>query len=764
MKLFCYLLFPLFALLVNPAKPPTTLISCGPTIAGPPVFTFIADVAINSVQSGNWSDPATWGGRVPSANETPIINAGHTVFANVDASVTGMKVAGILFFEPSKSVLIQSTKNILVTGLLQMTPVSASIIQYIKFTDINENNFAGGGMDPVPGDIGLWVMGAGRLQLLGADKTSWTNATGAIATGATSITVKDASGWRTGDEVIITATSAGATNFDARIVKSITGNTITVNTGATSHPLINNQWTAEVGNLTRNVRIEGTATGKSHIFIRSTSRQLIKNVAFRYLGPRKDQDGDRIKDLVLGRYGLHFHHCSDGSDGSVVDGCVMRDIGNHAYVPHVSHGITMSNNIAYNCTEAPFWWDLPDATHRTMWVHNLVIQPMFVDHSRSFDTDGAPTFGVHGFVMGMGDDNRCDSNVVAGQTGNQAVNAAYDWEEMDIESAWTFKGNVVHNSDGGIRSWQNNGKNHVLENTIIYNCATGVMHGAYVNNYTYQGGYMYNAVFEDHAASAGNGVRIENMILDGAGLIDYPFHIVPTGAAPGERPIFIRSSTIKGGRKGAILDEAHENKKNVDVIQCNITGAIKVASTAVNYETIRVQPVSGQPYKITKSGKSNIAAFAPTSWGTGTGLLGHYYNNPDFTNPAFTRIDPLINFPEWQIPLPGLETGVHNTIKDETYSIRFTGFMEPQFSEVYKFSVLTGGGIRLWVDGKLLIDKWGDVYPTTFTSSSISLQAGRRYAVKIEYLNNDDRSSLYLFWQSTSLKKELVPQTQLYPL
>lgn len=760
MKFLGYLLFPLFALLLN-SRPASNVIRCAPAA------TYSIRATITSVKSGSWSDPSTWGGRILSAGDAPVISAGHTVFADADATIAGMQVAGMLFFEPSKSVTIQSTKNILVTGLLQMTPANPSIIQLIRFTGINENNFAGGGMDPVNSDIGLWVTGAGRLRLEGADKTSWTNVNGFIPAGSAGFAVNDASGWHSGDEIIVTATGVGATNHEARVLKSIDqyhSNVVYVTSALTSHPVINNQWSAEVGNLTRNVRIEGTATGRSHVFIRSASRQLIKNVAFRYLGPRKDQDGDNIKDLILGRYGIHFHHCMDGSDGSVVDGCVMRDIGNHAYVPHVSNGIEFRNNIAYNCTETPFWWDLPDATHRTAWVHNLVVQPNYVFHSLVFDTPGAQALGVHGFVMGMGDDNRCDSNVVAGQVGNQAVNAAYDWEEMDIESAWTFKGNVVHNSDGGIRSWQNNGKNHVLVNTIIYNCATGVMHGAYVNNYTYQGGYMYNAVFEDHAASAGNGVRIENMTLDGAGLIDYPFHIVPAGAAPGERPIFIRSTTIKGGRKGAILDEAQENNKNVDLIQCDITGVIKIASTAKSGETIRVQPVSRQPYKITKSGKSNIAAFAPTSWGAGTGLQGLYFNNTDFTVAAFTRVDPLINFPEWQIPLPGRGNGVHYTIKDETYSIRFTGFIEPQYNEVYRFSILTGGGVRLWIDGRLLIDKWGDVYPTTFTSPTISLQAGRRYPIRLEYLNNDDRSALYLYWQSTSLKKELIPQTQLYPL
>ena len=759
MKLFHYLLLPLFWLLFNPAKPPELkIISCGKAS-----YLLKADVEVGSVKSGNWSDPATWSsGRVPSAGETPYINSDHVVFADQDAKVAGMQIAGTLWYTADKSVTIQSTRNVLVTGLLQMLSPTPSVTQTLRFTGINENNFVGSGMDPLDSDVGLWVTGAGRLQMQGAEKTSWTNATGAVSA-SSSLTVNDASGWLPGDSIIITATGAGANNYDTRIIKSISGRTIALSTSATVHPIINNQWTAEVGNLTRNVRIEGTAAGRSHVFIRSTQSQVIKNVAFRYLGPRKDQNGDKITDLIQGRYGIHFHHCDDGSEGSIVEGCVMRDIGNHAYVPHVSNGITMTDNIAYNCTETPFWWDLPDATHRTVWTHNLVIQPNYIFHALQFDTPGTLALGTHAFVLGMGDDNRCDSNVVAGQQGLASVSAAYDWEEMPTESAWIFKGNLVHNSDCGIRSWQNNGKNHVLENITVYNCGVGVLHGAYINNYTYQRGILYNAVFEDHAASDINGVRIENLILDGAGLIDYPFHIVPEGAAAGVRPLFIRASTLKGGKKGALLDEAQENIHSVDLIQCNITGALVLSSKTKTGETIRVQPVSGQPYQITKSGQKDISTFAPASWGTGIGLYGEYFNNTDLTGLAETRIDPLINFVEWQMPLPGLTTGVHYKISDLKYSIRFTGFIQPQYSEAYKFNLQTGGGVRLWVDGKLIIDKWSDMYPTTVTSTAINLVAGKQYAVKIEYINNDNRSELYLYWQSASQPKQLVPQSQLYP-
>jgi len=741
-------------MVVGASRPPERVISCGPGMNS-------FNASISSVRSGNWSDPATWGGRLPGVNDAPVIAAGYTVILDKDVVVSGMQVAGKLIFDPTRSVAIHSSKNILVTGLLEMKTAKPANAHTLQFTGINENNFVGGGMDMLNSDIGLWVMQSGQLQLQGQTKTSWTNATGAIAAGATTITVKNASGWLVGDELVISPTAYNARNVDVRTITAIKDNTISLNAAATAHPVINNLWTAEVGNLSRNVRIEGTAAGKSHIFIRSTVPQSIQHVAFRYLGPRKDLGGSYTKEQVQGRYGLHFHHCEVGSDGSVVDGCVMRDVDNHAYVPHVSNGITMLRNIAFNCTEAPFWWDLPDATHRTVWSHNLVVSPKYFQGALSLDTKGAPTFGTHAFVLSMGDDNRCDSNVVAGQQGLETVNAAYDWEEMPIESAWIFKGNIVHNSDCGIRSWQNNGKNHVLEQTIIYNCKIGVMHGAYVNNYTYNGGYLYNSVFEDHAASGDNGVRIENMTLDGAEQIPYPFRMVE-GPAKGSRPVLLRNCTIKGGTKGAIENASTNAVKSLDVVLCDIRGDIKIVPDAGKGESVRVQPVKGQSYVITRSGRKEIPAFAPVVWGTGAGLKGVYYNGDHWESAVEDRIDPLISFPEWRIPLPGLATGVHYKIKDTRYSIRFTGTIQPQFSEDYTFATEVAGGVRLWINDKLLIDRWEDLYTTTHTSPAIKLEAGKKYAIKLEYFNQDDRSALYLFWQSPSLPLELVPQTQLY--
>ncbi|WP_276482117.1 PKD domain-containing protein [Paraflavitalea pollutisoli] len=738
----------------------TSNISCAPE------STYALPGTIVSVKSGKWSDAATWGGKLPAASDTPLINAGHTVtFDMALTTVAGVNVSsgGILAFDANTSTTLQTTANVVIEGRLQMRPASVSVIQTLKFTAVDETKFVGGGMVVLATDTGLWVMGGGVLDLVGTSKTSWTRASGSIAAGATSVSVESAAGWQVGDEISITPTEAptvGAafsSGFEERTIKAVSGNTITLSGGSTRpHPMVNNQWTAEVVNLTRNVRIEGTPTGKGHIFIKSTQQQTIKYVAIRNFGARKDRGGSSATELVAGRYGMHFHHCMDGSRGSLVEGCVIRDGGNHSYVPHVSHGIKFIDNVAYNVMETAFWWDPGDSTHDVIYDHNIVALVRWVPGSLNMFAEDAPTFSSSGFGLNTGDGNIAKNNVVvAGGQGDHADGGAYNWEAVINEGVWIFTGNMAHNSDCGLRVWQNSTRNHVVEDFIAYHNAWGMFHGAYANSYTYTGGYFYGNGIEVKAASVNsNRVRLENITIDGAGITDYGVQVIHS-PLPGERPVFLRNMTIRNCKIAAIFDSAEPEVHSTDVIQSTITGAITVAKTAAAGETIRVQPKSGQPYQVTQNGTSNIAAFAPSVWGVGKGLKGEYFNSINFTNPAMTRIDSNVSFTEWS-------AGVHYAITSNVYSVRWTGKIMPQYSESYTFYLGSGGGHRLWIDNKLIVDSWLEHYPDTFKSSSITLVAGQLYDIKLEYFNQDAGTGMGLLWTSPSLPLEYVPQSQLY--
>lgn len=140
--------------------------------------------------------------------------------------------------------------------------------------------------------------------------------------------------------------------------------------------------------------------------------------------------------------------------------------------------------------------------------------------------------------------------------------------------------------------------------------------------------------------------------------------------------------------------------------------------------------------------------------GTGTGLKGEYYDNIDFTNLKFTRTDATIDY-NWAggAPDPSMEA--------DTFSIRWTGQVQPKYSETYTFYENSDDGVRLYVNDRLIIDDWTD-HAASENSGSIQLIAGEKYDIRLEYYENWGDASVSLSWSSPSQAKQIIPKTQLY--
>jgi hypothetical protein len=740
---------------------------------------------IASVKSGNWSDASTWGGRTPGEGDTPVISAGHTVTHDqASTTVSGVNVnsGGTLQFDANKSTSLLSSRNIVIYGRLVMRPSSASAAQLIQFINVNENGFIGSGHDIIEGDIGLWVMGAGQLDISGARKKSWTRATGSVNRGATSFTVQDANGWNTGDTIFIVPTDKPEPNtndwddrlqtsvdsfgvkFERRKITGISGNNIQLDQALNyDHLAVSTDsgktWTAEVGNITRNVSIEGTEKGRAHIFIRSSMPQSIYYMAGRFLGARK---GAGRSSLVSGRYGLHFHHCNEGSRGSMVEGCSLSDLGNRAYVPHTSHGVTMNNNIAFTVMEASFWWDFQELSHETIWDGNLTAYVKW---------NGMEN-GSRGMEMNMGDGNIAKNNVVVfAHCGDEHNQGAYVWN-ADSEGVWIFENNLSHSNRSGMFVWQNTGNNHTIVNQESYNDHLGVFHGAYINSYTYTGGYFHNSLVRVKATSGNNsGVRFEKVTFDGAGKRPYVVEVFPSPVGSGGDFNAFRECTYKGYSDVAVMMNTfslpgEKANKHVGLIQCTFTGRqTGFLSSSVYESKIYVQPAAGEPSMVSQAGINRVAKFAPSIYGTGRGLKGEYFNGSNFENLAFTRIDSMIMFGQWTYDKAASPTQVHHRITSGNYSMRWTGQVEAQFSETYTFKTKGSGGFRLWVNGQQIIDSWVDRADNEdiVTSTPIALQAGQRYSVKLEHMNIGGARSCHFYWECPGLGRMVhVPQSQMY--
>jgi hypothetical protein len=98
----------------------------------------------------------------------------------------------------------------------------------------------------------------------------------------------------------------------------------------------------------------------------------------------------------------------------------------------------------------------------------------------------------------------------------------------------------------------------------------------------------------------------------------------------------------------------------------------------------------------------------------------------------------------------------------DSFSVRWIGQVEPLYSETYTFYTNTDDGVRLWVDGQLIVDHWVDQSPTEW-SGTIALSAGIQYDIEMEYYENGGGAVAELRWSSASQAKEIIPQGQLYP-
>jgi hypothetical protein len=151
-----------------------------------------------------------------------------------------------------------------------------------------------------------------------------------------------------------------------------------------------------------------------------------------------------------------------------------------------------------------------------------------------------------------------------------------------------------------------------------------------------------------------------------------------------------------------------------------------------------------------------VATYRATSVGSGTGLLATYFDTVSFGGSVVKRTDARVDF-DWGVGSPAAGIG------PDTFSVRWTGQVEAQFSETYTFYTRGNDGFRLWVNGQRLVQNWTS-QSTSENSGSISLTAGRRYPIVIEYYENTVTAVAKLLWSGPSTPKAIIPQTRLYPV
>ena len=151
---------------------------------------------------------------------------------------------------------------------------------------------------------------------------------------------------------------------------------------------------------------------------------------------------------------------------------------------------------------------------------------------------------------------------------------------------------------------------------------------------------------------------------------------------------------------------------------------------------------------------ASAASIAPAA-DPQTGLKAEYFDAMDLTgSPVVTRVDPEVNF-NWGLNEPVAGVG-------ETFSVRWTGTITPRYTEAYTLYTTSDDGVRLYVDGQLLIDDWR-VHSANTNHAVVNLIAGRKHEIEIEYYDGLKHALARLEWRSASQRRQVVPSEQLAP-
>ena len=336
------------------------------------------DGVIRSAQSGPWSAATTWvGGKAPGAGAKVHVLAGHTVTYDVksDDVIRAINVSGTLAFARDRDTLLN-------TGLIKLEVSDTYSEEGFDCEHVPESDSGqpratlevGTPNDPIPAQhkavIRLhYVDGldkqscpaivccAGRMDFHGAAMNrTWVKLGATSKKDSAEVTLaEEVTGWRVGDQVVVTSTNWDDQKDDCsepRTIKAIDGSKITLDEPLKYDHLGEGDERGEIANLSRNVVVESAdpAGERGHTMYHRGSTGSISYTEFRHLG----------KKNVLGRYSLHFHLCGNTMRGSYVIGASIWDSHNRWLTIHGTNYLVVRDVVGFKSVGHGFF--LEDGT------------------------------------------------------------------------------------------------------------------------------------------------------------------------------------------------------------------------------------------------------------------------------------------------------------------------------------------------------------------------------------------------------------------
>jgi GH43 family beta-xylosidase len=129
------------------------------------------------------------------------------------------------------------------------------------------------------------------------------------------------------------------------------------------------------------------------------------------------------------------------------------------------------------------------------------------------------------------------------------------------------------------------------------------------------------------------------------------------------------------------------------------------------------------------------------------GLRAEYFDG--YLDRVIDRVEPGVDH-DWLAASPGTGVGA------DKFSVRWSGTLTAPTTGAYKMILSSDDGVRLFVDGKLLVENWTGHFVTR-NEATVQLTAGKATSIRLDYFELDQNASVKLSWSAAGIPEEVIP-------
>ena len=302
-----------------------------------------------------WSDPQTWGGTLPVADEAVVVDVGRVLIIDQDIDIGSLHIKGTAIVD-RRDISI-GAEWILVEGIGALLAGSEErpFKQQLRITLCSSASDPKARPHPQLGSKFLAALNGGTIELHGEARTSWVPLGSSTAPGHNSLRMAQPVDWRAGERIAI-ASGADHSLLEERLIDGVGTDCVTVQLTTPvwhrhhgKHAPLRHVLPGSIGKvvlLSRNIVVEGCADSErnsvgAYCMIAGVADDPARHSIGRFSGVEFRRMGQFNRP---GRYPLHWHDNGDAQDSSVI-GCLIHQSYQRGIVTVGSRHVRISGNV-----------------------------------------------------------------------------------------------------------------------------------------------------------------------------------------------------------------------------------------------------------------------------------------------------------------------------------------------------------------------------------------------------------------------------------